>query len=45
LPDDRVLGTYLEEKDLIAEFGEQYRRYQKTVSMLFPWRFPRGSKL
>ena len=39
-----VLGTYLEEKDLVAEFGEQYRQYQKTVPMLFPWRFPRGSK-
>jgi len=40
-----VLGTYLEEKDLVAEFGEKYRYYQKTVPMLFPWRFPRGSKL
>lgn len=40
-----VLGTYLEEKDLVAEFGEKYRHYQKTVPMLFPWRFPRGSKL
>ncbi len=37
-----VLGTYLEEKDLVAEFGEKYRHYQKTVPMLFPWRFPRG---
>ncbi|MDO9228788.1 MAG: hypothetical protein Q7U03_04380 [Syntrophales bacterium] len=40
-----VLGAYLEEKDLVAEFGEKYRHYQKTVPMLFPWRFPRGSKL
>jgi len=40
-----VLGTYLEEKDLVAEFGDQYRHYQKTVPMLFPWRFPRGSRL
>ncbi len=40
-----VLGTYLEEKDLVADFGEKYRHYQKTVPMLFPWRFPRGSKL
>ncbi|MBN1664907.1 MAG: isoprenylcysteine carboxylmethyltransferase family protein [Deltaproteobacteria bacterium] len=39
-----VFGTYLEEKDLVAEFGEKYRHYQKTVPMLFPWRFPRGSK-
>jgi methanethiol S-methyltransferase len=35
-----VLGTYFEEKDLVAEFGETYRRYQKNVPMLFPWRFP-----
>lgn len=40
-----VLGTYLEEKDLVTEFGEKYRHYQKTVPMLFPWRFYRGSKL
>jgi len=40
-----VLGTHLEEKDLVAEFGDPYRHYQKTVPMLFPWRFPRGSKL
>jgi protein-S-isoprenylcysteine O-methyltransferase Ste14 len=40
-----LLGTYLEEKDLVTEFGEKYRHYQKTVPMLFPWRFPRGSKL
>jgi protein-S-isoprenylcysteine O-methyltransferase Ste14 len=37
-----VLGTFLEEKDLVAEFGETYRHYQKTVPMLFPWRFPHG---
>jgi methanethiol S-methyltransferase len=40
-----VLGTYFEEKDLVAEFGDQYRHYQKSVPMLFPWRFPRGSRL
>lgn len=39
-----VFGTHLEEKDLVAEFGEQYRQYQKAVPMLFPWRLPRGSK-
>jgi methanethiol S-methyltransferase len=37
-----VHGTCLEERDLVAEFGEQYRRYQKAVPMLIPWRFPRG---
>jgi protein-S-isoprenylcysteine O-methyltransferase Ste14 len=40
-----VLGAYLEEKDLVAQFGEKYGRYQEDVPMLFPWRFPRGSKL
>ncbi len=33
-----VLGSYLEERDLVAEFGERYRQYQKTVPMLLPWR-------
>ena len=39
-----VLGSYLEEKDLVAEFGDRYRHYQKTVPMLFPLRFPRSPK-
>ncbi|MEW6335056.1 MAG: isoprenylcysteine carboxylmethyltransferase family protein [Thermodesulfobacteriota bacterium] len=34
-----VVGTLLEERDLLAAFGERYRRYQKTVPMLIPWRF------
>jgi GNAT superfamily N-acetyltransferase len=29
-----VLGVYFEERDLIALFGDQYRRYRKQVSML-----------
>jgi protein-S-isoprenylcysteine O-methyltransferase Ste14 len=40
-----VVGSYLEERDLVAEFGERYRDYQKTVPMLFPWRSPRSPKL
>lgn len=36
-----VFGTHLEEKDLLAKFGEPYRQYQKAVPMLFPWRHPR----
>jgi methanethiol S-methyltransferase len=35
-----VVGSYLEERDLAAEFGEKYRRYQKTVPMLIPWKGP-----
>ncbi len=31
-----LIGTYLEEKKLINEFGEQYREYQRNVSMFFP---------
>jgi len=31
-----LIGIQLEERDLIAMFGEQYRRYQKRVSMLVP---------
>ncbi len=40
-----VLGSYLEEKDLVAEFGEKYLQYQKTVPMLLPWRGPVGRRL
>jgi protein-S-isoprenylcysteine O-methyltransferase Ste14 len=31
-----VLGTMIEEKKLIAKYGDEYRQYQKEVSMLFP---------
>jgi methanethiol S-methyltransferase len=31
-----VIGSYLEETDLIAEFGDAYREYQKKVPMLIP---------
>jgi protein-S-isoprenylcysteine O-methyltransferase Ste14 len=40
-----VLGSYLEEKDAVTEFGERYRDYQKTVPMLLPWRGPVGRAL
>jgi protein-S-isoprenylcysteine O-methyltransferase Ste14 len=33
-----LLGIYLEEKDLVAMFGDQYREYRRRVSMLIPWR-------
>jgi protein-S-isoprenylcysteine O-methyltransferase Ste14 len=31
-----IIGTILEERKLVREFGDQYREYQKNVSMLFP---------
>jgi len=37
-----VLGAKLEERDLVAEFGNAYRAYQNTVPMILPWRVPRA---
>ena len=34
-----MIGAVLEERKLVIEFGEKYREYQRTVSMLFPWRW------
>lgn len=31
-----IIGAVLEERKLVLEFGEDYRRYQKQVSMLVP---------
>jgi protein-S-isoprenylcysteine O-methyltransferase Ste14 len=33
-----IVGTLLEEHDLIEMFGDEYRRYRERVSMLVPWR-------
>ena len=34
-----VIGTLLEERDLVARFGQAYRDYQRNVPMLIPYRF------
>jgi len=31
-----LIGIYLEERDLVALFGDQYRRYREQVGMLIP---------
>lgn len=36
------IGIWLEERDLIAAFGDQYRRYRDQVSMLIPLPGRRG---
>ena len=33
-----LAGIFLEERDLIELFGDEYRQYRKQVSMLLPWR-------
>ena len=33
-----LIGILLEERDLVALFGDDYRQYQDRVSMLVPWR-------
>ncbi len=38
-----VAGTRLEERDLVAEFGDAYRGYQRRVPMLLP-RWPRHAQ-
>jgi protein-S-isoprenylcysteine O-methyltransferase Ste14 len=41
-----LVGIMLEERDLTAMFGDDYRRYRDRVSMLLPWRsgFPQAPK-
>ncbi len=33
-----VIGTLLEERDLVSEFHETYHNYQRKVPMLIPWK-------
>jgi len=38
-----LLGIWFEERDLVAQFGDRYRRYREQVSMLIPWTRRRGT--
>ena len=35
-----IVGAVLEERDLVADYGEVYRNYQRAVPMLVPYRRP-----
>jgi protein-S-isoprenylcysteine O-methyltransferase Ste14 len=40
-----LIGIWFEERDLVAQFGERYRRYREQVGMLLPFkRMPSGSE-
>ncbi len=36
-----VIGTFLEERKLVLEFGDRYRKYQAEVSMFIPLKWLR----
>lgn len=35
------IGAWLEERKMVAQFGEAYRRYKEQVPMFIPYRFPK----
>ncbi len=35
-----IVGTVLEERDLVAVFGNDYQNYQRRVPMFIPYRRP-----
>jgi protein-S-isoprenylcysteine O-methyltransferase Ste14 len=38
-----IIGTMMEERDLVSCFGDQYRNYKKKVPMIIPYRIPRST--
>ena len=40
-----IIGSVLEERKLVLEFGDTYREYQQKVSMLFPLKFIKAKLL
>lgn len=34
-----LVGTVLEERKIVASYGDRYKKYQLRVSMLFPWKW------
>jgi protein-S-isoprenylcysteine O-methyltransferase Ste14 len=39
------IGTFLEEKKLLREFGDEYRAYQAEVSSFFPFKWLRSKTM
>lgn len=37
-----IVGTFLEERKLLIEYGEEYRKYQQKVSILIPLKYVRS---
>lgn len=35
-----LVGLYFEERDLVRQFGDRYRRYRQEVPKLLPWKLP-----
>ena len=39
-----IIGTVLEERDLMLDFADDYRQYQTRVPMLIPWKWRSNNK-
>lgn len=37
-----IVGTFLEERDLLVEFGAEYHAYQRAAPRLVPWRLAKA---